>query len=56
MSKNDVAKARAPKIKMLATRNKKTANRIAKFKLSNWYESAARSVAIANTRSLERQN
>ena len=56
MSKHDVTKARAPKIKMTASKNKKTAGRIVKLNVGSWYDGAARSIGISNTRLLEKRN
>jgi hypothetical protein len=50
--KDDLIKVVATKSKVSTSKKKRTAGRTAKLKSSNWYQRAARSIAITKERSL----
>jgi hypothetical protein len=56
MSKNDLARVRAPKVKISTTTKKKTASRAAKLKASSWYKGAVRSIGIGHRNRREKRN
>jgi hypothetical protein len=54
-SKNDLTSVRAPKVKTSVIATKRTKARLAKLKISSWYEGAARSVGINKERPAEKR-
>jgi len=53
MSKNNVTDAAVIKPEVSATKKKKTVDRTAKLKSSEWYQSGARSIGITKERDVE---
>jgi hypothetical protein len=53
MSKNNVTDAAVTKPEVSATKKKKTADRTAKLKSSEWYQRGARSIGITKERDVE---
>jgi hypothetical protein len=56
LSKKDVSRASASKLKISATKKKKTAGRMVKLKSSSWYEGAARSLGISKGKLREKSD
>ena len=56
MTKDNVRRSPASKLKLAATKKKRTAGMAAKFKSSSWYENAIRSISISKGQPHEKRD